>query len=332
MSVTPWLADAWTQLAARRAAARFPHAVLVAGPAGLGKREFVAALAAALLCTAPGADGLPCGRCRGCAVGRGGLASGPGRDHLSACATTASHAPRSWSTRSASCPPALSMRRMRAGGRWRRSIPPTGSIRTPPTRCSRPWRSRRPTPSSCWSRIEPDAPAGDHPQSLPAGRGPLPGPGPGAGLAGGAGDRRGRGRRCAGAGRRQSRRRAGVLPRRRARTGARGRERPGRTAARARAALGTGAALGQGSRGATGRDRGTTRPQRGVADRPPIVLPAAAVELARLTAGSDFPKLSAWWDRANRVRAQLRTPLRADLILLELLRDWRALAPVAKRA
>ena len=58
----------------------------------------------------------------------------------------------------------------------------------------------------------------------------------------------------------------------------------------------------------------------------------AAVELARLTAGSDFPKLSAWWDRANRVRAQLRTPLRADLILLELLRDWRALAPVAKRA
>ena len=59
MSVTPWLADAWTQLAARRAAARFPHAVLVAGPAGLGKREFVAALAASLLCTTPGVDGRP---------------------------------------------------------------------------------------------------------------------------------------------------------------------------------------------------------------------------------------------------------------------------------
>ena len=61
-------------------------------------------------------------------------------------------------------------------------------------------------------------------------------------------------------------------------------------------------------------------------------VPAAAAELARLTAGGDFTKLSAWWDRANRVRAQLRTPLRADLILLELLRDWRALAPAARRA
>ena len=76
MSVTPWLADAWTQLAARRAAARFPHAVLVAGPAGLGKREFVATLVASLLCTAPGAEGRPCGGCRGCAWVAAGAAGG----------------------------------------------------------------------------------------------------------------------------------------------------------------------------------------------------------------------------------------------------------------
>jgi DNA polymerase-3 subunit delta' len=46
--------------------------------------------------------------------------------------------------------------------------------------------------------------------------------------------------------------------------------------------------------------------------------------LAGLTAGADFPKLAAWWDRANGLREQLRQPLRHDLLLLELLRDFRA--------
>ena len=43
----------------------------------------------------------------------------------------------------------------------------------------------------------------------------------------------------------------------------------------------------------------------------------------RLTAGPDFPKLSAWFDAANRVRALLRTPIRGDLAVAGLLRDWR---------
>jgi DNA polymerase-3 subunit delta' len=46
-------------------------------------------------------------------------------------------------------------------------------------------------------------------------------------------------------------------------------------------------------------------------------------KLSRLTAGADFQKLSAWFDAANRTRELLRTPIRADLALAGLLRDWR---------
>ena len=45
--------------------------------------------------------------------------------------------------------------------------------------------------------------------------------------------------------------------------------------------------------------------------------------LARLTAGADFQKLSTWFDSANRTRELLRTPIRADLAVAGLLRDWR---------
>jgi DNA polymerase-3 subunit delta' len=44
---------------------------------------------------------------------------------------------------------------------------------------------------------------------------------------------------------------------------------------------------------------------------------------ARLTVAPDFPKLSAWFDAANHVRALLRTPIRGDLAVTGLLRDWR---------
>ena len=44
---------------------------------------------------------------------------------------------------------------------------------------------------------------------------------------------------------------------------------------------------------------------------------------ARLTAAPDLPKLSAWFDAANRVRALLRTTIRGDLAVAGLLRDWR---------
>lgn len=51
-----------------------------------------------------------------------------------------------------------------------------------------------------------------------------------------------------------------------------------------------------------------------------------------LTAISDFNKLAQWFREAGRVREQLRTPVRSELLLLELLLAWRGLAPAARRA
>ncbi|MET0506002.1 MAG: DNA polymerase III subunit delta', partial [Luteibacter sp.] len=50
---------------ARRARAGLPHARRLAGPAGLGKRDFLAAFVKGLLCQNP-SDGAPCGVCRSC--------------------------------------------------------------------------------------------------------------------------------------------------------------------------------------------------------------------------------------------------------------------------
>ena len=60
----PWLeAPAREALALR---ARWPHALLVFGPEGVGKRALAAHFARALLCEAPAADGSTCGACPGC--------------------------------------------------------------------------------------------------------------------------------------------------------------------------------------------------------------------------------------------------------------------------
>jgi DNA polymerase III subunit delta' len=48
-----------------------------------------------------------------------------------------------------------------------------------------------------------------------------------------------------------------------------------------------------------------------------------AVEPSGLTALGDFPKLALWFDRANRLREQLAAPLRHELLLAELLAEWR---------
>ena len=50
---------------------------------------------------------------------------------------------------------------------------------------------------------------------------------------------------------------------------------------------------------------------------------AAASPSTRSTTAPDFLKLSAWFDAANRTRSLLRTPIRSDLALAGLLRDWR---------
>ena len=60
----PWQRTMLASLFARRA--QWPHALLVTGPAGIGKRILAEALAGALLCEAPRGDASACGGCPGC--------------------------------------------------------------------------------------------------------------------------------------------------------------------------------------------------------------------------------------------------------------------------
>lgn len=64
--LVPWLLPAWERLGEARAADRLSHALLLAGPSGVGKRWFAELLARALLCAAPDARGLACGVCAEC--------------------------------------------------------------------------------------------------------------------------------------------------------------------------------------------------------------------------------------------------------------------------
>jgi DNA polymerase III subunit delta' len=60
----PWQRDIVASLLLRRA--QWPHALLVTGPAGIGKRILAQSLARALLCEAPLAGGAACGACASC--------------------------------------------------------------------------------------------------------------------------------------------------------------------------------------------------------------------------------------------------------------------------
>lgn len=62
----PWQADLWSRINDARRTGRLGHALLLAGPAGVGKRSFARRLAASLMCEARAEDGRPCGACRGC--------------------------------------------------------------------------------------------------------------------------------------------------------------------------------------------------------------------------------------------------------------------------
>src|SRR3569832_645282 len=62
----PWQKEQWEKLSARRRSGRLPHALLLTGPAGMGKVAFVEAWLRSLLCEQVEATGLACGLCRGC--------------------------------------------------------------------------------------------------------------------------------------------------------------------------------------------------------------------------------------------------------------------------
>ncbi len=61
----PWHEEPWQRLRQRRERGAMPHALMLQGPAGLGKRDFSDRLQNALLCEAC-EDGNACGHCRAC--------------------------------------------------------------------------------------------------------------------------------------------------------------------------------------------------------------------------------------------------------------------------
>ncbi len=65
MNAMPWHAADWARLQARRQRDALPHALLLCGPAGLGKRAFAQRFVRGLLCERA-QDGEACGQCRSC--------------------------------------------------------------------------------------------------------------------------------------------------------------------------------------------------------------------------------------------------------------------------
>lgn len=68
----PWQQRVLDTALAALAEGRLGHALLLSGPAHMGKAAVAGALAARLLCTRPGPDGLACGACRGCQLFQAG--------------------------------------------------------------------------------------------------------------------------------------------------------------------------------------------------------------------------------------------------------------------
>ena len=66
MSLPAWLAESWRSLAERLQRGQLPHALLICGAPGLGKRALASALVSSALCEARLGDGSACGHCRCC--------------------------------------------------------------------------------------------------------------------------------------------------------------------------------------------------------------------------------------------------------------------------
>ncbi len=64
----PWHEGLWKRLQDRRRGGTLPHALLLTGPAGLGKEQFAFQFAWSFLCEHPRRNGLPCGECKGCSL------------------------------------------------------------------------------------------------------------------------------------------------------------------------------------------------------------------------------------------------------------------------
>ena len=64
----PWQQVQWNKLNIAREQGRLPHALLITGPAGLGKLQFSSLLAKSLVCESPGPGNMPCGSCKQCTL------------------------------------------------------------------------------------------------------------------------------------------------------------------------------------------------------------------------------------------------------------------------
>jgi DNA polymerase-3 subunit delta' len=68
----PWHQEHWQQLGKRLQTKQLPHALLLAGTTGLGKRHFAQTFAQTLLCAQPSPAGIACQVCRSCQLFRAG--------------------------------------------------------------------------------------------------------------------------------------------------------------------------------------------------------------------------------------------------------------------
>jgi len=68
----PWHQRHWQRVMSSIDNDRLPHAFLLTGASGLGKRHFANRLVASLLCDTPSDTGWPCGGCRGCQLLKAG--------------------------------------------------------------------------------------------------------------------------------------------------------------------------------------------------------------------------------------------------------------------
>ncbi|MCF7980899.1 MAG: DNA polymerase III subunit delta' [Pseudomonadales bacterium] len=69
--IIPWLETAWRALLRQQKQDSLPHALLLTGPQGIGKKQFAEQLAAYLLCSTMSAD-QACGSCKSCHLLRAG--------------------------------------------------------------------------------------------------------------------------------------------------------------------------------------------------------------------------------------------------------------------
>ncbi len=323
--IAPWLEEAWRTWRARLDAGRMPHAILLAGAAGLGKRAFVEELLAALLCTARDDQGRACGNCRGCRLRESGAhpdfvrvgieedATQIKIDQIRAVSERLAMTTQFGGYQVAVIDPAEGMTVECANALLKTLEEPARNTviilvsdapaRLPATIRSRCQRIdvRFPPRTQALAWLAEQGLSGESAQTALG----LVSGNPGAAL-----------ELAQPAARQLLADTVNTLV-----AIAGGRASPVETAnrwaredAEKRLRLIAQAVLR------------VLRPEGGEP------LPEPLKPLANLTATVDFPKLSAWWERANLVREQVRTPLRSDLLILELLRDFRGLIPTVRRA